>query len=280
MSRTGRVRAAGSAHPVTGGHPGPRRQPESRRDWLRTAAALSPSTSPSTSRLPGRQGGPGRVPAVPSGRGPAGAAELRGRSDRADPARDGGAAADGRPGHAAPGSGATAMAVSRKVWFDIVAGLPEDHRPLMPAGIAWPRTGSTFAAGRHGQTVRERMAVKAFPAAGSGGVAETPRPARPGHRGSVMAGLGLAMSLLPRRWSSRSSWPGRDGRQTVRLRSPGALGAGPCVARRDPGRGRSVIRGPECDPGAGMRPPRRGRQAAEGQTPWLLRPSTPLRGRP
>jgi uncharacterized protein (DUF2267 family) len=29
-----------------------------------------------------------------------------------------------------------AEAVSRKEWFDIVVELPEDHRPLMPAGIA------------------------------------------------------------------------------------------------------------------------------------------------
>jgi len=29
-----------------------------------------------------------------------------------------------------------AEAVSRKEWFDIVVELPEDHRPLMPAGLA------------------------------------------------------------------------------------------------------------------------------------------------
>jgi uncharacterized protein (DUF2267 family) len=29
-----------------------------------------------------------------------------------------------------------AEAVSRKEWFDIVVELPQDHRPLMPAGIA------------------------------------------------------------------------------------------------------------------------------------------------
>ena len=31
---------------------------------------------------------------------------------------------------------AAVEAVSRKEWFDIVVELPEDHRPLMPAGIA------------------------------------------------------------------------------------------------------------------------------------------------
>jgi hypothetical protein len=32
--------------------------------------------------------------------------------------------------------GTLSEAASRKEWFDIVVELPEDHRPLMPAGIA------------------------------------------------------------------------------------------------------------------------------------------------
>jgi uncharacterized protein (DUF2267 family) len=38
--------------------------------------------------------------------------------------------------HARAVFGTLSEAVSRKEWFDIVAELPEDHRPLIPAGIA------------------------------------------------------------------------------------------------------------------------------------------------
>jgi uncharacterized protein (DUF2267 family) len=38
--------------------------------------------------------------------------------------------------HARAVFGTLSEAVSRKEWFDIVVELPEDHRPLMPAGIA------------------------------------------------------------------------------------------------------------------------------------------------
>ena len=38
--------------------------------------------------------------------------------------------------HAWAVTGTLSEAVSRKEWFDIVVELPEDYRPLMPAGIA------------------------------------------------------------------------------------------------------------------------------------------------
>jgi uncharacterized protein (DUF2267 family) len=38
--------------------------------------------------------------------------------------------------HARVVFGTLSEAVSRKEWFDIVVELPEDHRPLMPAGVA------------------------------------------------------------------------------------------------------------------------------------------------
>jgi uncharacterized protein (DUF2267 family) len=38
--------------------------------------------------------------------------------------------------HARAVFGTLSEAVSREEWFDIVVELPEDHRPLMPAGIA------------------------------------------------------------------------------------------------------------------------------------------------
>jgi uncharacterized protein (DUF2267 family) len=38
--------------------------------------------------------------------------------------------------HARAVFGMLSEAVSRKEWFDIVVELPEDHLPLMPAGIA------------------------------------------------------------------------------------------------------------------------------------------------
>jgi hypothetical protein len=38
--------------------------------------------------------------------------------------------------HARTVFGTLSEAVSRKEWFDMVVELPEDHRPLMTAGIA------------------------------------------------------------------------------------------------------------------------------------------------